>query len=90
MTDDEFERERARIEAIHDPTDLADRIHVFQQRQLDSAAHAALIGFAVIRAIEKEWVPKGRAEFAAHCKKEWGYSVSQINSFRRLWRRTGR
>ena len=92
MTDDEFELERARIEAIGDPANLKREIKAFKiRRQMDSAKHGALIGYAVASAIEHGWAPTGKAAFAAYCDREWGYSVSQINQYRRLakdWAKT--
>jgi hypothetical protein len=85
MDDADFERERARIEAIDDLVGLNREIDGFSQRwQLDGAAHGALIGFAVMHAIEKDWVPKGRKEYKAYCKTVWHYGVSRINHFRRM------
>ena len=94
MTDEEFEEERKRIDGIAKQADLILEIAAFsKRRQLDSAAHGALLGHAVTHAIERGWVPKGRAEFKAYCETQWGSSVSQVNQYRRLskdWPQTRR
>lgn len=82
---DEMALELSRINAISSEHELVEKVIEFsRRRQMDSAKHGALIGFAFIRASELGFIPKGKEEFKQYCLDSFGYKPSQMRQFRTL------
>jgi hypothetical protein len=81
----DIENEQRRIFDIRKETELVGVMReFFARRQMSSAKHSILVGYAVRHAINQNWVPTGKEEYAAYCKETFGFSRSHIDSCRKL------